>query len=381
MKSIRLLAILLMCIQMVGVKAQHHSAYAEVYDAIDTSRMEGDIMLRIVDQNFFKNDEYFSDYIEGYTLVGYRLQPSVTYYMFNNVCIEAGVQILQYGGTDRLDKVYPMVNAKWQINRTWQMVMGMIDGHMSHNLHESMWEPERQLTDKPETGVQMKVRRPHLDGEVWMNWQQFIKRGDTIPEKFTVGISADIKPGDGKSGWKMEIPVRLLVSHVGGQISDFSERMQSLANGSASLIIGYGWGEGSINRLYFDLHGQFFHAMVDGGVRPFSDGGAIHPQIGVKTRLFDANVGFWHAKNYFSLYGNPTFMSLSNYNSDVYSKNRNMLTMEANFNYGIGKNLRLSIGGKGYYDTDASQMDYSYHVDFVVSPRWKIGNVGRNSMK
>lgn len=355
------------------INAQVYETYLDVFHRIDTTRAEGDLLLRVTDMNFFKNDEYFSDYIEGYTLVGYKLQPSLVYYLKKNICFELGAQILQYGGTDRYDRVYPMASVLWQISDAWQTKMGMIDGHLAHRLHESMWDDERQLTDKPEIGLQLSAHKSCLDAEVWMNWQQFIKRGDTIPEKFTFGASLDFHPTNGRTrGWEIKMPIRLLVSHIGGQISDFSERMQSLANGSLSVVVSKYFGEQS--RIYWDLNGQFFHAMVDGDVRPFSDGTALYPRMGCRWKYLDVNVGYWYAKNYFSLYGNYEYMSLSNYDSAVYCKRRKMLTMVADFLYKSQGVLSFALGAKGYYDTDASVLEYNYHIDLVITPQWRIGN-------
>ena len=358
--------------------AQTRFAFDDVYHCVDTSRSDGDLLLRVSDVNFFKNDEYFNDYIEGYTLIGYRIAPSLVYYLRNNVSVEAGAQFLQYGGTDKYDHVFPFASVQWQINRTWNITMGSLNGHIAHGLPEPMWEPERQLTDKPETGLQVKVRRPHLNGEVWLNWQQFIKTNDTIPEKFTFGLALDVSPTATDASWSLSIPVRLLVSHVGGQISNYSQRMQSLANGSLSILFGHLWHNSFAQHLYVDIEGQFFHAMVDGDVRPFSDGHALYPKLCFDARLFSAHAGFWYAKNFFSLYGNPAFMSLSNYNDDVYSKKRQLLTFGADFNYALSSCIRFSIGGKAYFDTAASQFDYSYQAHLVVTPQWRLTNAKLN---
>lgn len=370
---------------LFNAHAQNARDYEELFFKPDSSSSEGDLILRVSDINFFKNNEYFSDYIEGYTLVGYRLQPSLAYYLYKPdpnstdgaITLEVGCHILQYGGTDKYDKVFPVATAQWQINRNLTMIMGTIDGHIGHSLPESMWEPERQIVDKPEMGVQMKLQKRDFGGELWLNWQQFIKRYDTIPEKFTVGIRADYEPSI-NSQLHFRVPVRVLMSHIGGQISDFTERMQSLANGSVSLQLGMvRQSMKSERRMYVDLEWQFYHAMVDKGVRPFSDGYALYPKVCYENRWgrrssIDIAVGYWRAKNYFSLYGNPSFMSLSNYKVDIYSKRRDMLTYAIDYSYAMGEMLRFSIGSKGYFDTRENQFDYSYNISLILTPKWRI---------
>lgn len=362
--------------------AQSADSYSNIFYHIDTTRHEGDLLCRITNINFFKNNEYFGDYIEGYTMLGYKLQPSLVYYATNDISIEAGAQMLQYGGTTRFDHIYPILTAQWRINSWTTLIMGMLDGHMAHDLPESIWEPERQLSDKPEFGFQFKINRNTWNADAWMNWQQYIKNGDTIPERFTAGIALNICPwANRETNWIVKFPIRLLASHVGGQISNFSERMQSLTNYSAAIAI-----DRTINHKWFktigiELQKQSFYAMVDGGIRPFSKGWAIFPQIKLRTTNFNANLGYWKASNFFALYGNYMFMSLSNYKDNIYSKNRQLIVAETDFHHSINKVLKFAIGAKAYHDIDASQFDYSYHIDLVITPIWKIYGADKATKK
>lgn len=370
-----LLTLLLLYIAACGIEAQTRSAFEEVYTRVDTTREEGDLLLRVTDINFLKNNEYFNHHIEGYTLIGYRIAPSLVYYVRKNVILEVGAEAVQFGGTDRLDHVYPKASVKWQINRVWNLAMGSINGHMAHRLPETMWEPERQLVDEPEIGLQIGARNGVIDGEIWLDWQQFIKMNDTVPEKLSVGLRMDVSPTPGDAQVFLDIPMSMIISHIGGQISNYPDKMQSLANGAIALRVGKRWGEKFSKRVYVDLEGQFYHAMVDRNVRPFSDGSAIYPKICFESKMVDAHVGLWSARNYYSLYGNPIFTSLSNYDKDTYCRRRELMTFGVDFNYALTRNVRFSIGGKGYYDTKANHMDYSYQAHLVVTPQWKLTNI------
>ena len=373
---------LIFCAVASSVTAQLPMAHTDVFYAIDTTYKENDLLLRITNTNFFKNDEYFSDYIEGYTLVGYKLQPTLVYYVSSDISIEAGLQLLQYGGTKKYDKIYPILTAQWRINNWATFIMGMLDGHLAHDLPESMWEPERQLYDKPEMGFQIKLKHDNWKGEGWLNWQQFIKNNDTIPERVTAGLSYTLSPQSATDAkWSFEMPIRLIFSHIGGQISNFSQRMQSLANGSLSAILHRNINRKWLKSISAEMQAQYFDAMVDGNIRPFSNGWALYPQLSLEASKFNANIGYWRASNFFSLYGNPTFMSLSNYDDTKYCKNRRMITAEANFYHSIHKILKFSIGAKAYHDVDASQFDYSYHIDFVLTPVWKIYGSDKKTRK
>ena len=71
-----------------------------------------------------------------------------------------------------------------------------------------------------------------------MNWEQFIRKGDTIPEIFTSGVVLRKPLLSPDSKWSLNIPFNALVMHRGGQISDFDEEGISLLNLSTGVEIG-----------------------------------------------------------------------------------------------------------------------------------------------
>lgn len=356
---------------VVNLSAQSRYAFEKCYNVIDTTSAEGSLSLSVVNKNFFKNDEYFGEYVEGYTLPGYSIRPTLLYKIAHNVSLEAGAELLQYGGTDSYDRVVPYLVAQWQVNNMVRLSMGCIEGAGRSGLSEAIYDPEHQLNMLPETGAQVDVDGENLDFRLWMNWQQFIKRNDTIPEKFMAGIALDYNPISTNSSWDVSLPLRLTVSHIGGQISNYPERMQSLANGSLSVKVGRKYTSSFVKRVGLDLTGLFFYTMSGSDVRPFADGWGLYPKVELQTDIFDFSVGYYTAQNYFALHGNPLFMSLSNF-QEYYSKERSMLTFEGHINHQIHRHVRFTLGAKGYFDTDASEMEYWYGFALVITPQWSL---------
>lgn len=361
----RLAASVLFLLTVLAATAQSRFAFENTYHPIDTARSEGDLLLHADNVGFLKNDEYFGDYAEGYTLIGYQLNPTLHYYLTDSITLEAGAQCVYYGGEEHFADVYPLVRATWQATKRWRLTVGTLRGHTYHDLHEAMWDPERQLTDKPEVGVQIEYEGTRLSGETWLNWQQFIRHGDTIPEKFTYGFALDWKINE-----SLSLPFRTIISHIGGQISNFEERMQTLMN--SSLLLRYSKRVALRTEVYVNAEAHYFHTMVGSVVRPFADGYAVHPRVGVLSRWLEADLGFWHSSDYYALYGNPIFASISNYKSDVYNAERNILTANLNFNFMKRDLLRLSFGGSLYQDLDAGQTEYTYNIMMVLTPLAKL---------
>lgn len=346
--------------------------YGDVYNHIDTAR-GGELLLRVANESFFKNDEYFGDYVEGYTLVGYMLQPSLVYYPTEDLMLEVGARMLQYGGQSDYDDINPVWKVAWRFNPHFVLTMGCIPSGVEHDLHEAMWDEEYQLTAEPEIGAHLRGEGRWLSGEVWIDWQQFIKRYDTIPEKFTAGVSFDIHPSATDARWKYEMPIRIIVSHIGGQISDYEERLQSLMNMSVEARLRRMYSESSFIREWrMALRGLLFYTMAGADERPFANGAAFNPEVSMRARWFDVGVQYFAARNYYALYGCPLYMSLSNYKESVYNEHRNMAIAEGNINWQAAGCMRFSVGAKLYYDVDARQTEYYYGFALALSPMWRL---------
>ncbi|MBA4321655.1 MAG: hypothetical protein C0408_02440, partial [Odoribacter sp.] len=64
----------------------------------DTLTGIGNVYLSLKNINFLKDNEYYSPIIEGYTLVGYFIQPAIVYMPSEKLRIRMGTHILNYAG-------------------------------------------------------------------------------------------------------------------------------------------------------------------------------------------------------------------------------------------------------------------------------------------
>lgn len=318
---------------------------------------------------FFKNNEYFAPQVEGYTLVGYALRPTVEWRLASGLTLTAGLQALRYGGTSRARYVRPHFAAMWRATPWLSLQMGSLPGAASHPFHEAVQDPEEQLTDHPETGIQVWLSRPALRGSLWLNWRQFIFRGDTIPERFTAGASMLFAPrGGGQASFEM--PFGLIFNHIGGQISDYPDTMQSTANLAVSPSLVLAGGDGFVRGVTFSLHLLAFHAMAGGEVRPFSDGYALSPEVRLSAKFLRAQLAWFHARDFYAPQGNPLFSSVSNYDAAYYGRRRDLVVFGASFVKPLGSVGRFALDFKGYLDAPDGRFDYSYGLTMVMTPGW-----------
>lgn len=349
--------------------AQANALYDDFVSPERYTVADRDLGLHIDANFFFKNNEYFSPYAEGYTLIGYQLRPTVSWRIHSTLTLTGGLQAMMYGGLERAHYVRPHFAALWQATDWLSIQMGSLPGATSHPAHEAMQDPEQQLTDQPELGLQLYITSPKLHGSLWLNWRQFIFMGDTIPERFTAGASMLLSPTPDKDGLSFQLPFALIFNHIGGQISNYPDKMQSLANLSLSPTLSLTPSSSHfVHSLSLSLHLLYLHTMAGSEVRPFANGRAISPHLSLTARHLQASLAYFHSTDFYAPHGNPLFSSLSNYDPAVYSPHRNLLTLNASFVNAIGRIARFSLDAKAYIDTNDARLDYSYGLNLVLTP-------------
>lgn len=312
---------------------------------------------------FFKNNEYFAPGAEGYTLPGFLLRPTLTW-GGERLALTGGLQALRYGGLDDCRCVRLFAAARWQACYWLAIQLGCLPGPASHLIHEAVLDPEAQLTEKPELGLQVSIRRIWLTAEAWVNWRKFIFMGDTVPERFTAGIKAVVRPS-----WRMSLPASLAFEHIGGQISDYDEPMQSLANLTLSPTLTLMPDSSRfLKSVSFSAHLFAFHTMAGSEVRPFEDGWAVSPEVRLLARHLEASVSYFHGHDFFAMRGNPLFWSVSNYDKAFYQPDRDLLCLSASFVARMSSWGRFSLDVRAYHDIPESRLDYSYGLTMVLTP-------------
>lgn len=356
------LCLLLFLVATIAI-AQPRAAFEGRYFQIDTTAHAGDVDLNIDVATFFRNNEYFSAYVEGYTLPGFTLQPTISYSPTNKSNVQAGLRLRQYGGDDDKLSVFPIVRAQLLFTPNTRLTVGVLDGYASHDLPESILDIEKELNGRPETGIQFRYSKERWWIDMWIDWQKFIYHGDTIPERFMSGVGVNYAILTNEERLRLEIPFRMTANHVGGQINNYAEPMQSLLNGVIGLRLKRR-SNAFVKSWQCDIRELFFHVSAGEAVYPARNGAAFNAEWKAATRYVEATAGYFRGNNFYAMHGNPTYMCISNF-KDYYSKKRSIVTAELNINYRASDAFRFYIGGKAYYDTEAKQCDYYYGLGIV----------------
>ena len=156
---------------------------------------------------FFKNNEYSSSVMKGYTLPGAWINPKLSYIPLPNVRFEAGAYMLWYSGAYKYPNYAYQDISKWKGGHyqngthllpyfrgqirlgNFNFVLGNIYGGSNHRLILPLYDPELNLTADPESGFQVLYDTPGFHLDAWINWQSFIFESDTHQESFVAGVT------------------------------------------------------------------------------------------------------------------------------------------------------------------------------------------------
>lgn len=296
---------------------------------------------------FFKDNEFDSDVVRGYSLPGFRVQPRLTYTPLPQVRLEAGMHATVYEGANKYPSYVFHDIAHWkgdqhqhgahalpffrataslgpdaaqdaaaptQSRRSQTtVVVGNIYGGATHELLLPMYNPELLLTDDPEMGAQVLVDRRRWHSDVWINWQSYIFEEDTHQEAFTVGWTQRIELLQGPT--RLYVPVQLVVQHRGGEqdLPELSLGVQTLANAAAGLACEWRPTQrAAVTAVTAEACGLAAYQQ-SGHLWPFDTGGAAWIAAGVEIRRdLHVKAGLLHAPSQFcSLYGSPFFGTIS----------------------------------------------------------------------
>ena len=368
-KIIKLIVICI-CLPLIS-NAQVDESFRYTYAEFDTTATSK-LYFRLENNNFFKNNEYFGEYTEGYTLPGYSIQPSLMYYAGKNIRLKIGAHLLKYSGITEFTDAVPVVSAHVKLGDNWNMILGNINGDVHHKLIEPLFNSEWQYFRPTETGVQFTHSSPKLWLDTWVDWEQFIFHGDDIPEMFTGGISLDYKITSPQSPFVISIPLQMTAIHLGGQISNYETESYSLINLVSGFKISQEMGDGFIKKLSLATYICTFSDLTDALGLPYKKGGAIYPTGIITYKHGEIMAGYWNASDFYAPKGSALFHSASDYKEGYYTKNRQLVTAKFIFNKTLMKQVKFQACAETYYDIDASELEYSYGISLVFTPSFFI---------
>ena len=384
-----ILLLALGCHNMMAQKMWDNLATSEY--RIDTADVKA-LRVELDNISFFQNNEYSGKLTKGYSLPGLWLQPKLTYNPIKQIGLELGLHALIFNGANKYPcyayhdigtwkgnqyqsgaHLLPYFRAKAQF-KYLSVVLGNIYGGQNHQLIEPLFNPELNLSQDPEMGVQLLWDRPHLHADIWLNWQSYIFELDTHQEAFTVGMNWSVlysKPG---STLQWYSPIQLVIQHRGGEQDITDMGVQTICNAGVSVGAKWNAERKVLKRLGAEIN-MLAAYHQSGHLWPFKTGLAVH--TGVNMNLWNhlgLNAGYLCApKHFISLYGNPLFNTVSQVDGTSY-KGNNTIYARVDYNYIIAKHYVLGAQAQAFQTwlPKIQEFTFDFGIYLRVNPSFLI---------
>ena len=134
---------------------------------LDTNKL----FLEINNNNFIKNNEYFGDIVEGYTLLGFNITPKFVYYPSSRIKLTTGGNFLSYYGRENEVNASLLLSFQYKLLNKLDFVLGNIYGTVNHKLIDPLFDFERFLTHNTENGVQFIWNSDKIFADLWLDWE------------------------------------------------------------------------------------------------------------------------------------------------------------------------------------------------------------------
>ncbi|MFW5781041.1 MAG: hypothetical protein ACOCXD_00565 [Bacteroidota bacterium] len=333
----------------------------------------GDLYLDINTSGFFRNNEYFNEIVDGYTLAGTFMTPAVSYHPTGETRIDAGVHMLYHPGMKGFKKIMPVFSFRYQFSKSGELIIGKLEGAEKHGLLPQLLNPERTYLQGYENGLQVRFNAGYFHSDVWLNWENYIFTGDTTQEVFTQGTSTGVKLLENKNT-RLVIPVQTMAVHRGGQINETNKNISTLFNLATGVDIDFLTGGESIESIGVDF---LFFGYVDlspAKLQAFENGTGMYVGLGTTGERLELDLGYWYGNRFIAPGGEEIYQSVSYKNAGLVDPYRGLGVIKASYGIPVGEGLQFGLFTGGFYDLSGKLFDYYYGLHLFFSRRFFLLN-------
>jgi hypothetical protein len=297
---------------------------------------------------------YLNPNIEGYTLIGNFIQPSLLYFPSSKFSVRLGAHVLNYSGAGKFSEIKPVITSKLRFSDRTSLTLGSLDGCEKHRLFDPLFDAERMYSKNSENGIEFLTEQNHIFNDTWLDWENFIFTGDTTREILTFGESFRYSTKKIQDLFELNIPLQFQIKHKGGQISNYSQNVETLINLATGIGINFDIAKGKYGQIGFDyLHFLFYDNSVD-QVYSFKQGYSDWYRFHYNYKVIMFELAYWKSHNYYTPNGDLIYSSITgNYKDKAILPDRSLFTSSLYLKVYPLKDLELFLGFDFYYDIDS----------------------------
>lgn len=354
-RFLKLTSILVLC-NAICVVAQQNNTTLETFRWIDVTKSK-QLDFQFDSFSFLKNNEYFGNIADGYTLFGNQFSPKFIYHVAPNVTIEGGAYLWKDFGNEKFTTIQPIFSVRVQKDSS-QFLFGNLEGNLNHHLVEPMLNFERVILNRQENGLQYTKRNAKTFFDSWIDWQSMIYKGSAFQEAIFAGFSWN-KKIIRKPRLTVSLPLQMTFKHKGGQISTDSNQVVTNINTALGLEVDY-----TINGFLknIKLQNYWLGFVHNAGNHPyFANGNGLYLNLSTQTRVLNLMVSYWKGNSYLSDTGGDLYQSVGNVykNPNVIEKNRQLLIFRVMKDWKIIDNVALTFRFEPYLDLNNHTFEHA----------------------
>jgi len=300
---------------------------------------------------------YFNPNIEGYTLLGNFLQPSVIYYPYSNLSIRAGVHILNYSGAGKISEIKPIISMKYSFSERTSLTLGTLEGCENRKLFDPIFDFESIYTKNSQNGFEFITDQNHFTSQTWLDWEHFIFAGDNEREVINFGESFKYSTDKILNDFEINVPVQYMIRHRGGQISNYTEKMETFMDLAAGININYDLNKVKKRYIGADLiHFIYYDNTPDAPILSFKQGRAEWLRLHYNSKNLLLEMAYFKSHNFYAPLGNLVYSSISGFTGRTLLPDRSLASCTMNLNILKMRYLELFLGVDFYYDMNIKEL-------------------------
>jgi hypothetical protein len=317
----------------------------------------GTLSIGIKSLSFVKDNEYLNPITQGYTMIGFFIQPALVYSPGKKFTLALGTHIAGFAGADGLEKPELVFSSIWNITSQTRLIIGTLDGSDKHRMDDPVFHSEKLYTAFTENGIRIVNDYDHIFSDVWVNWENFIKKGDTTRESFTGGISFRYNSSVPGKIFSLEVPVSGIFKHYGGQVSNYDGEAETYFNASAGIRINADpWG-GRYGKAGIEFTQLLYSELTNWGNAGLTDGRATWIRFYYDYKILKFCSSYWKSHDFYAPNGNPIYSSISDFQQGVFVHDREMWTNSIFLRFTPGGYFEFLAGFETWYDTGFKRVD------------------------
>jgi hypothetical protein len=335
-------------------------------------------------RNILIDNEYFLNIATGYTLFCSEVNTNVGYNINKYARVEGGVFLRKdYGNPNYLSIVAPTVSFKLHKNG-YSFIFGNLEGCLSHQLIQPVFNYERIVTNPLENGAQFKIDKKKVWLDLWIDWEQQEYQNVNYKEHIGSGLSSKFELFNHNDVFKIILPVQAFVFHHGGQIDTNQTPLLTLMNYATGLTFDWdlskkgkfitnirsdnyivGFTNGSTQHNVFPYYTSFNSSTYNNlNYFPTSinNGNGTYLNLTVTSKYnVSLMASYWQGHNFVAGHGGDLYQSVSSIAGYNYMEtNRSLVFLRALYMKELFPNLYLDIRFEPYYDLNLTRLEYCY---------------------